>query len=114
MKLTAELVHGFSESVLAKKYDQRKATPKCHLEWWELCCSEHPLVAIAAPRGHAKSTAVTHAYTLASVLFRDKDFVIIVSDTYDQAVLFLNDIKNELRENEDLIALMAQMPILTK
>ena len=114
MKLTAELVHGFSESVLAKKYDQRKATPKCHLEWWDLCCSEHPLVAIAAPRGHAKSTAVTHAYTLASVLFRDKDFVIIVSDTYDQAVLFLNDIKNELRENEDLIALFDVDPIFEK
>lgn len=105
MKLTAELIHGFSETILAKRYDQRKATPKCHLEWWELCCSEHPLVAIAAPRGHAKSTAITHAYVLASILFRDKDFVLIVSDTYEQAVLFLKDIASELRENEDLVTL---------
>lgn len=114
MKLTAELIHGFSETILAKKYDQRKATPACHLEWWKLCCSEHPLVAIAAPRGHAKSTAITHAYTLASVLFRDKDFVIIVSDTYDQAVLFLKDIANELKDNEDLISLFDVCPEFEK
>jgi predicted phage terminase large subunit-like protein len=105
MKLTAELIHGFSESVLARKYDNRASTPTCHLEWWKLCCSDHPLVAIAAPRNHAKSTAITHAYTLASVLFRDKDFVLIVSDTYDQAVLFLQAIASELKENEDLITL---------
>lgn len=105
MKLTAELIHGFSETVLAKKYDNRAPTPACHLEWWKLCCSEHPLVAIAAPRNHAKSTAITHAYTLASVLFRDKDFVVIVSDTYDQAVLFLRDIANELKDNDDLVTL---------
>lgn len=114
MKLTSELIHGFSESVLAKKYDQRKATPRCHLEWWDLCCSDHPLVAIAAPRGHAKSTAITHAYVLASVLFQDKSFVLIVSDTYEQAVMFLKDIAAELQENEDLIALFEIDPQLEK
>ena len=103
MKLTANLIHGFSESILSKKYNERKQTPSCHLEWWELCCSNHPLVAIAAPRGHAKSTAITHAYVLASVLFRDRSFCLLISDTYEQAVMFLKDVVSELRENEELI-----------
>ena len=103
MKLTAEMVHGLSESILSKRYFERKQTPTCHLEWWELCCSEHPLVAIAAPRSHAKSTAITHVYVLASVLFRDRQFCLIISDTYEQAVMFLKDISSELKENEELV-----------
>jgi phage uncharacterized protein (putative large terminase), C-terminal domain len=114
MKLTPELIHGFSETILAKKYDQRKGTPACHLEWWDLCCSDASLVAIAAPRGHAKSTAITHAYVLASVLFRDRKFPLIISDTYDQAVLFLKDIANELKENEDIHTLFDVNPVFEK
>ena len=91
--------------MLAKKYDGTTPTPQCHLEWWELCASKDPLVAIAAPRGHGKSTAITHAYTLSAMLFRHKRFGVIVSDTETQAVNFLNDIKAELRDNEDLIEL---------
>ena len=107
--LSKELIHGFSGSVLSKRYDNAKATPWCHLEWWEACCSPHKFVAIAAPRGHAKSTAVTHAYTLSAVLFKDRKFVLLVSDTYDQAIMFLQDIKTELAENELLQELFGQM-----
>jgi len=114
MKLTADLIHGFSETVLAAKYDQRQSTPKCHLEWWNLCCSDHPLVAIAAPRGHAKSTAITYAYVLASVLFRDRRFVLIVSDTYDQAVMFLKDIAQTLQEDTAIHELFEVLPDLEK
>lgn len=105
MALTANLVHGFAGSILAKRYDNATPTPGCHLEWWELCCGPDPLVAIAAPRGHGKSTAISHAYTLAAVLFRERRFVVLVSDTESQAQNFLNDIKEELRNNDDLIEL---------
>lgn len=105
MKLTAEVVEGFSKLVLSKNMDDYKETPDCHREWWELCCSDHPFVAITAPRGHAKSTAITHCYTLAAVLFKQRKFVIVVSDTYEQAVLFVQDMKKELVNNEDLIKL---------
>ena len=105
MKLTSDMVLGFSGSCLAKEYDGTTPTPKCHQEWWDLCCSEDPLVAIAAPRGHGKSTAITHAYTLAAVLFRERKFVVLVSDTESQAQNFLNDIKRELMNNDDLITL---------
>jgi predicted phage terminase large subunit-like protein len=62
-------------------------------------------VAIAAPRNHAKSTAITFAYTLAATLFRERKFALIVSDTESQAVNFLGLIKQELGENQDLIKL---------
>jgi len=105
MALTAAQIHGLSESVLKKNYDNPKATPVFHKEMWEMCCSDSRQVAIAAPRGHSKSTAITHAYTLASVLFRERSFVVIVSATEAQSVLFLSDIKRELIENEDVRAL---------
>lgn len=99
------MVEGFAGSLLSKRYDGATPTPECHKEWWGLCCSNSSQVAIAAPRRHGKSTAVTHAYALAAVLFRTRKFVVIVSDTETQASLFLNDIKEELSNNEDLIEL---------
>lgn len=103
--LNAEIMEGFVGSILHKKFDHPVPTPDCHREWWSFCTSDDPLVAIAAPRGFAKSTAVTHSYVLAEVLFRQSKFVVIVSDTESQAAMFLGDIKNELLENEDLIHL---------
>lgn len=54
---------------------------------------------------HAKSTAISLSYTLACLLFRQRSFILLVSDTYDQAVLFLQELKRELQDNEDLIEL---------
>lgn len=89
-------------SLLAKNFDKPAPIPDCHREWWELCTSKERFVAIAAPRGHAKSTAITHCYTLACVLFRQRQFALIVSDTETQAVLFLQDIRKELEDNTDI------------
>lgn len=101
-RLNASVLEGFVNTVLRKHFDDPSATPDFHREIWELVTSNHKQVAIAAPRNHAKSTSVTHAYTLASVLFREARYVLIVSDTVTQAVQFLGDIKKELTENEDL------------
>lgn len=67
--------------------------------------SDRKYVAIAAPRGHAKSTAITFSYALANILFHSRKFLIILSDTEAQSVLFLGELKKELLENEELIAL---------
>lgn len=100
MQLTADIIAGFSKSLLAQNYDQTVESPRCHMEWWELCASRHPKVAIAAPRRHAKSTAVTLAYVLAAVLFRERSYVLVVSDTITQATQFLGELKKELNDNE--------------
>lgn len=102
-RLTEDVVYGFATSLLARGFDNPQPTPDFHKELWELCCSDHTHVAVAAPRGHAKSTAVTHVYVLAAVLFREHDYVMLVSDTEGQSKEFLNNIAMELKENEELI-----------
>ena len=103
--LNADIIAGFSKSLLQQNYDQAVDSPSCHYEWWELCTSKWPKVAIAAPRRHAKSTAITLAYVLASVCFREKTYVLVVSDTTTQAVQFLGELKNELANNDRLRSL---------
>lgn len=103
MKVTQEMIYGLSAGVLSQRFDEAKPTPECHLEWWDLCCSDHPFVAIAAPRGHAKSTGITHCYSLAQLLFRDRRFELVVSDTWQQAVMFVKEMYTELTENQALI-----------
>lgn len=51
MILTAEMVEGFTTSMLAHRFDGRVETPQCHREWWSLCCGTEQYVALAAPRG---------------------------------------------------------------
>jgi predicted phage terminase large subunit-like protein len=104
-KLTADVIKGFSQSLLQKNFDAASASPEAHYEWWKLFCSKHPQVAISAPRNHAKSTALTYSYTLACVLFRERSYVLIVSDTVSQASQFLSDIKATLAENEQIRSL---------
>lgn len=100
MSLTAQAIGGFSDFFLQERYDDPKETPWHHMEMWELCVSDHPQVAIAAPRGSAKSTAITFTYVLASVLFREHQHVLIISANEELAAAFLNDIKIELFEND--------------
>lgn len=60
---------------------------------------------MALPRGHGKSTAITFAYLLATLLFRQRKFAVIVSDSEYQAAMFLGQIKAALAENQDIINL---------
>ena len=57
---------------------------------------------VAAPRGHAKSTNFTFKDSLHAALYQYKHYIIILSDSSDQAEGFLTDIKTELEENQDI------------
>lgn len=103
--LTADVIKGFSSSLLQKNFDQAVESPACHMEWWELFTNKHPQVAISAPRGHAKSTACTLTYLLAALVFRERSYALLISDTVSQASQFLADIKKELYDNENLVKL---------
>lgn len=105
MILTADIVEGFVGSVLSKRFDDATSSPQFHKELWEAACSPNKNVAIAAPRGHAKSTAGTLAYGLAELLFRSSRFAVIVSDTEAQAIMFVQAMAQELTDNEDLVEL---------
>ena len=101
--LTPDLIYGLSEAYLKGRYDSPRPTPAFHFKMWEYCCLPDRKVAIAAPRGHAKSTAISHAYALAEMLFREHKYLVIISDTETQSSQFLGNIKTELKENEPLI-----------
>lgn len=98
----AQALYGFSVQFLAARYDEPKPIPPLHLEMWALCFSPAPQVGIAAPRGHAKSSAITFAYCLFMVLMRRADHVLIIGSNEDLAKAFVNDIRIELRENDAL------------
>lgn len=98
VKLTAEDIEGFVNLFLLKDFDGPTDIPECHREWWTMCCSNHKFVAIAAPRNHAKSTSITKAYTLATILMRERKFVLLVSDTESQASFFLNNLKQAFQD----------------
>jgi predicted phage terminase large subunit-like protein len=101
--LTPDIMEGFVASCLAERYDQATKVPQFHRELWELFCSPELNVAVACPRGHAKTTAGTQAFTMANILFRQRKYVLIVSDTQAQAIQFLDEIKTNLLENDSII-----------
>lgn len=105
MKLNEKVVEGFVQSILYSKFDEAVETPAFHKECWRLCTSKERMVAISAPRGHAKTTGVTVCYGLATLLFRERKFMLLVSDTETQAAMFLGYFKEHLQENTALVEL---------
>lgn len=101
--LNSNVIKGFVQSLLAKKFDGASDIPSFHEEWWDMACdTQHRFVAIAAPRSHAKSTCLTFSFALAAVLFRQHEFIIICSGSTSTSVLFLQDIKNEIIDNKEI------------
>lgn len=103
--LNADIIHGFVTSILASGFDGQVASPSFHKECWELCTGPAKQVAIAAPRRHAKTTALTVGYGLATLLFRERRYMLIVSDTVGQAEQFLGEFRQALTTNQNLIEL---------
>lgn len=56
-------------------------------------------LAIAAPRGHAKSTVVTLAYVLWCLLYGKEPFIVLASGTEQQAARLLEHVKRHLETN---------------
>ena len=54
---------------------------------------------------HAKTTGMTVSYGLATLLFRERKFMLLVSDTESQAAMFLGYFKEQLQENQPLVDL---------
>jgi len=100
--LNAEMMEGFVKKFLLDTYSEPCPIPAVHREWWQLVTSQDRFIAIAAPRSHAKSTAINHAYGLAASLFRQNPFQLKVSRTYQLAVEKLRQAKEELAANEKI------------
>lgn len=59
--------------------------------------------AVAAPRGHAKSTNLTFKDTVHSIAYEYKHYILILSDSSEQAEGFLTDIRDAFEENPKII-----------
>jgi len=57
-------------------------------------------LAVAAPRGHAKSTIVSLAFVLWCLFYDKERLILVVSATREQAVQLLTHIKDQLLRNE--------------
>ena len=102
--LTALLVENFSGIFLSPQYDNPAPVAPFHRAAWELYCSDAQLAAVAAPREHAKTTALTQNFGLAAVLFRFESHVMLVGSSEELAMGLLGDMTKQLKENEDLRA----------
>ena len=87
--LTGDVIYGFTNALLLSRFDKPQPTPDFHIELWDLVTKPNEFVAIAAPRGHAKSTAITHAYVLAMILFRIRDLFILFRILFRIKYLFI-------------------------
>lgn len=101
-KLDRNVLEGFVGGCLVPYFDGAAPFKDFHRELWDLCSSDEKFVAICAPRRHSKSTTVTISYTIAAALFRQSKYILIVSDTVSQAVLFLGQIKQILEDSQQI------------
>ncbi len=98
--LNADTIEGFSNRFLIDSYDERVATPDIHRTWWRMVTGNNKYVALAAPRKHAKSTALNFCYGLAASLFQVHPFQLKVCKTYELACDELIKVRTVLTENE--------------
>lgn len=81
----------------------KKETPQFHREIYNKYQNFGiKRIGIGAPRSHAKSTITDLVFLAWCIAHKKAKFILLVSDTYSQAVLFLEALKAELEANEKL------------
>ena len=80
----------------------RLKTPDFHKELYQILQSDRKRIGWGAPRGHAKSTVIDLVYLAWAIVNQKARFILLVSDTYTQASLFLESLKAEFEANEEL------------
>ena len=82
----------------------QKPDSRMHEELYEILESlpDRPgaRLAVAAPRGNAKSTLISLVFVLWSICHRHHRFIVLISDTAEKASEFLDHVKHELVRNE--------------
>lgn len=91
------------EVYLYNDFDDPSPIAEFHRELWRMFCSDDTQVAVAAPRGHAKTSAGVITYGLASLLFGANDFTLLVGSTETLAAGHLANISRIFTENEQII-----------
>lgn len=80
----------------------KNKTPQFHKEIYQIFQGNEKRIAIGAPRGHSKTTITDLVYLSWVIVNKKSKFILLVSDTYSQSVLFLEALKAEFEANEKL------------
>lgn len=112
--MSIDAILGFTGGILLNRFDEPRPIPDFHLDLWRLCESDYPQVAIAAPRGHAKSTALTFSWLLYRLMFRLSRHVLVISSNESLASDQLAEIRTELHDNDRLIELFGPFKFLAE
>lgn len=100
MTAPVPIVHPILWGRLFLSHHFRTESPVFHYELVDLVFCDDPKVALAAPRGHAKSTITSLLSVLYGAATKKFRYCLIVSDSSDQAEEMLSEIRNEIDENE--------------
>jgi predicted phage terminase large subunit-like protein len=106
----ARIVEGFVNHYLVPHFARSRAMPDFHREILGLCASDAPNVAIAAPRGHAKTALVNVGFSLAAALLEAHPFQLKISRNRPLAVRFLRAVREILTQNAELIRDFSILP----
>jgi len=106
--IASKSIQAFSE--LLFKNHLSLDTPNFHKDIYKVYEDENiKRIGIGAPRGHAKTTITDLNFLSWVIVHKKAKFVLLISDTYSQSVLFLEALKAEFEANERLRGLYGDM-----
>lgn len=77
--------------------------PDVHTDIMALMLSGYKFKAAAMPRGHSKSTLISFLMAMYHIVFMERKFIVIVSESEDKAKDFVIRLRDELEYNHKLI-----------
>jgi len=98
----------FFFTFILSHYAKTHSVGELHTEWFNLLSTERKL-GIIAPRGHAKSTVINLADNLFDICNGYEPYIVIFSDTPEQATEHLGAIVEELEGNQRIIEFYGQL-----
>lgn len=97
----AESIMLFGQTYFTEHFPSKH--PTLHSDILALFSSTNKFKATAVPRGHSKSTLVSFLMAIYRIVFMERKFLVVVSDSEDKAIDFVVRIRNELEYNKKLI-----------
>lgn len=97
----AESIMLFGQTYFPEHFPSKH--PTLHTDILALFSSSNKFKSSAVPRGHSKSTLVSFLMAMYRIVFMERKFMVIVSDSEDKAIDFVVRIRNELEYNKKLI-----------
>ena len=108
--MSEELLSQLSEDVMAfgKVFFPNHftmETPDFHYQLMQMA-RRNQFLAIASPRGSAKSTRISFLYPAHKIIFKKEPFIVLISNTFKKSAMYLDAIKMELSDNKMLKAII--------